>query len=567
VARRPPQALAAQAERKGRLSVNTIDDMALPSRGGRTTRDGQATVRDAAPPRQPAAWWLSTSSLAWRLFFTCWILYGIHFATDVVREHYPAVALGDHFTFRLDAYGGLHPDLFETPGRGWHIGNNPGVSLFAAIPYALSRPLVDPLVERVQAGRAARGDTVAPDFDSPRARSPGFFAEAYRRGLDVKLGLAALVTHTFFMAPASALGVLFVFLALRWVLRSDRDAFWLAMAYAFATPVFFRTGFLNHNLMLGHIAFAGFYGVWNPGRSVWPSDRTRTFLAGVAGGTAMLFDYSGVVFLLGIFAYALYRAWQDAGTHTAMRRGAIYVLGTLGPVFTLWFYQWQAFGNPFLPGQHWMPAVEFIDRGYQGYSLPQLELVLSLLFDHRYGLLLTAPILALAAASPFLRSRPETDVPRVEKWACLLLFVALLVFFAGNNYTRLQWNTGIRYLTPILPFLFLPAAIVLWRLPRPAFCSIVIASITLNWCMAMNREVWRPLGVFEPVIRVFTAGFQLPALTTVSRMEMFRNWVPETVSVLPIFAITAAVLWVLWSGAQRSRTVEPSGHRAPDSHV
>jgi hypothetical protein len=50
-------------------------------------------------------------------------------------------------------------------------------------------------------------------------------------------------------------------------------------------------------------------------------------------------------------------------------------------------------------------------------------------------------------------------------------------------------------------------------------------------------------------------------------MEMFRNWVPETVSVLPIFAITAAVLWVLWSGAQRSRTVEPSGYRAPDSHV
>jgi hypothetical protein len=69
------------------------------------------------------------------------------------------------------------------------------------------------------------------------------------------------------------------------------------------------------------------------------------------------------------------------------------------------------------------------------------------------------------------------------------------------------------------------------------------------------------------VIRVFTAGFQLPALTTVSRMEMFRNWVPETVSVLPIFAITAAILWVVWSSARRSRTVEPSGYRAPDSHV
>ena len=44
-------------------------------------------------------WRLSPASTAWRLFFTCWVVYGLHFATDVVREHYPAVALGDDFTF------------------------------------------------------------------------------------------------------------------------------------------------------------------------------------------------------------------------------------------------------------------------------------------------------------------------------------------------------------------------------------------------------------------------------------------------------------------------------------
>ena len=44
--------------------------------------------------------------------------------------------------------------------------------------------------------------------------------------------------------------------------------------------------------------------------------------------------------------------------------------GTLPGVLLLWFYQWKAFGNPFLPGQHWMPPVEFIDRGYQGFQFP-----------------------------------------------------------------------------------------------------------------------------------------------------------------------------------------------------
>ncbi len=73
-------------------------------------------------------------SIAWRLFLTCWIVYALHFATDISREIYPAVALGDHFSFRVDEYAGLHDDLFEKEGYGWHIGNNPGVSMMAALP-------------------------------------------------------------------------------------------------------------------------------------------------------------------------------------------------------------------------------------------------------------------------------------------------------------------------------------------------------------------------------------------------------------------------------------------------
>ena len=93
--------------------------------------------------KAPKPWRLPATSMAWRLFLSAWIIFSLHFATDIVREHYPAIALGDHFSFRLDEYGGLHPDLFEKPGWGWHIGNNPGVSMLAAIPYVLARPLID----------------------------------------------------------------------------------------------------------------------------------------------------------------------------------------------------------------------------------------------------------------------------------------------------------------------------------------------------------------------------------------------------------------------------------------
>ena len=41
---------------------------------------------------------------------------------------------------------------------------------------------------------------------------------------------------------------------------------WLALLYAFGTPVFFRTGFINHNMILGHFTFVAFLAMWNPGK-------------------------------------------------------------------------------------------------------------------------------------------------------------------------------------------------------------------------------------------------------------------------------------------------------------
>src|SRR5204863_6413819 len=117
---------------------------------------------------------------------------------------------------------------------------------------------------------------------TPSANARRFYTEAYKRGLDIKLGLAAFVMQAFCMAPSSAIGVVLVFFALLYTLKNQRLAMWLALLYAFGTPVFFRTGFLNHNLMLGHIAFAGVLCVWNPWNGTRLSARTRDFWCGVA---------------------------------------------------------------------------------------------------------------------------------------------------------------------------------------------------------------------------------------------------------------------------------------------
>src|SRR5579864_9208356 len=85
----------------------------------------------------PKRWIFPTRSIAFRLFFTCWIIYVTHLATNTVRELYLGIAIGDHLSFRVDEYANMNPDLFNKKGYGRHIGANPGASMLGAIPYFL----------------------------------------------------------------------------------------------------------------------------------------------------------------------------------------------------------------------------------------------------------------------------------------------------------------------------------------------------------------------------------------------------------------------------------------------
>jgi hypothetical protein len=345
-----------------------------------------------------------------------------------------------------------------------------------------------------------------------------------------------------------AAGAVLMFALLWRLLPTERQAAGLALLFAFGTPLFYRAGFLNHNMVLGLFAFAAFLFIWSPGRVPKPSERAQFLAAGLAAGLTILFDYSGVVFVAALFLYPHLVNRVPLDARSVIRRSFWFGMGGVGPVLLLWFYQWRAFGNPFLPGQHWMPPVEWIELGYQGYGSPQPELLWALAFDHRFGLFAFCPLLLLAFAAPWVERGPGRRLPRRELWSCLAIFAAVWVFFSGSNYTRLQWNTGIRYMTPILPFLFLPAAMVLLRLPRLLLYAIGIGSVVLGWCMAMNREIWHSLGVLAPVVRVFTNGFQLPALTTLERMRsVFGDVVTGSTSPLPLFVLAGVMIYLLWT--------------------
>lgn len=493
------------------------------------------------------SWLRLPASPRWRIFLVAWVLFSAHFATNVVREHYPAFSLAEHGTFRVDDYQGFHPDIFVHADGHAYINNQVFVSALAAVPLFVFDPALDALqayrLRQLQAGGGPDGDYRT---DKPLRRA--FFDRVAAAGLDLRFGAATVVTSVFFMAPLTALFLVVFYGVLRCRGVEARDAAGLAMLLGFATPLFFRTSTLNHNMFVMYGMFAAFALLWPHRGQELPVLAWRRYAAGFFGGVTLATDYIGVVVLPLLWAYLVLSRRATAPWPRALRESVPMVAGSLPPVFFLLYSQWAMFGDPFLPAQYWMEIGNpYATEGLRGFSWPALDLLWQNLFHPGFGLFVWAPLLALALV-PATGYRPDSLIlPRRERWFVIAAFAALLLFSSANQFARLQWNSGFRYLVPLVPFLMLALADHWRRLPAWARWSLAVPAVLHAWVLAVFRETaGRSWELF------LAEGPQLPWLR-VLRMTSSPESGPLHSVWLPIvlLAATAAVALLIWRGGAR----------------
>jgi hypothetical protein len=481
-------------------------------------------------------------------------VYALHFATNTVREVYPALTLGDALSFNVAPYVALHPDLFTMPDGRAFSNNNPGASLLGAVPYALLRPVLDRMVARINERRRAAGATGAHEYQSEWPMAREFYQQAYERGLDVKFALGAGVMQAFGMAPLSALAVVVMFRILRVRLAAPRSALYLAGLYAFATPVFYRSGQLNQNLIVAHCALLAFFVLWRPVDPGASPRRPMYLLAGLLCGWAVVCDYSGVVVLLILGSYAW---WHRSKLPIGVRRRSdplLFIVGAGASIAVLLWYQWSSFGNLFLPAQFYMPTPE---HAYTGMGRPDPVLLWRTLFDLRFGLFISAPLLLLSLHVPSWWGHRGL-LPSGETRLAVAFILSFLLFCSANHYGYMQFNTGVRHVVPITPFLFLLAASTLLRLPKAGAVVVGIAGLLWSWSLAMYREVELGWGVLEAPKHFLTQGIQLPWLNTLQRLGYLHGPLPSVV-VLSAGAVLLLFIWRIRSSQQSEEGVRVPG--------
>jgi hypothetical protein len=481
-----------------------------------------------------------------RLFLIGWLLYSVHFATNVVREHYPAFAIVDHGTFRVDEYQGFHSDIFVHRDGHSVVGNQVFVSVLAAVPRFIFDPVLD-AIERYSKAKIAREGVTPTGYRIDKPMRVQFFELVKERGLDLRFGAATAVTSVFFMAPITAAFLVFFHRVLRRRGMAPGDATGLTFLLGFGTPLFFRTSTLNHNLFVMYAMFAAFALLWPraPDEAIPPR---RLALAGLFAGVTLATDYVAVIILPLLFAYLVLSRLRSAPWLVAIRESLVFVAGTIPPLLFLLYSQWAMYGNAFLPGQAWMPNQnEFVGMGMRGFTWPDPELFVMSLIDPSFGLYSWGPILLLALLPARRLKAQSLFFPMFERrWLAVTVLVFLL-FSSANQYSRLQFNSGFRYLIPLVPFMMLAIADHWVRL-RPALrWTLATAAIVHSWVLTVFRE---------PIVRswqmFFAEGPQLPwyrvlSLTGDPSSPLLATWwVPSL-----ILALALLMAWTIWQRGAR----------------
>jgi hypothetical protein len=203
-----------------------------------------------------------------------------------------------------------------------------------------------------------------------------------------------------------------------------------------------------------------------------------------------------------------------------------------------------------------MPETTYSGQGFRGMSWPAADLFAANLFDPRFGLFAFSPVLILGLPGMWLA--PEAWFSRTEKRLFAAAALAFLLFCSANQFARMQWNTGVRYLVPMIPFLLFGTVAVLERLPARVRHAIAAAAFAQAWVLAMVRE-----SVPESVASVLSNGPQLPWLTVLGKMApQYLDGISGPPPAWPFMLAAAAAIAFLWS---RVPSPSPRPVGAPES--
>lgn len=338
-------------------------------------------------------------------------------------------------------------------------------------------------------------------------------------------------------------------LYLVWLMRrflahfvSDAWATSLAATYAVGTLAFsYAEAFMSHQLT-AVLLFSAFYAAWRVLEGAW---RERGWLVvGALCGLAVLSEYTAALTVLGLAGWVVIRRFGQWGP--LGRAVALVVVGGLPFLALLGWYHQVVFG-------HWYESgyKHLNDAGYQGWHvggflgirLPDPRAFVLSFFSPLRGFFTLSPVLLLGLVG--LRGLKAEPKAKGLFSLTVLLLVANAYFTSSFSYDSWGWCVGPRHLTPLIPFLMLPAALWLSKRAegRPAYgfgVGLGLSSVLVTGLVVLTNYVPDDVStsLFGLALPLYRDGYWPPTL-------LWLLGVNNPLSGAVAFVLLAAVVLVL----------------------
>lgn len=234
---------------------------------------------------------------------------------------------------------------------------------------------------------------------------------------------------------------------------------------------------------------------------------SRALLAGFFTGWTVSLEYHALPVAIVLALWGLYAFWRPTRLVAFGAGGAFHAAMVM-------LFQWQAFGNPFMPGHKMVENPRFAAEHHQGLFgilMPTWDHVKALAYDPGFGFIGTSPFMALGLlAVPFgllfvgSGTRRARRIRRLAALTWMVAMAGLVAVNAGFIEWRAGWTVGPRYLGAAPPFFAFGAVVALERIA--------------------GHGALRRAGV-----RGVAGGLALASVLTIGTVGLVYDTLPETI--------------------------------------
>ena len=323
----------------------------------------------------------------------------------------------------------------------------------------------------------------------------------------------------------------------------------LVLLYALGTLAFsYSLLFMSHQTT-ATLLFAAFFLIWRWSRA----ERSQEALlaAGALGALAVSAEYTSAMPAGLLALYVLLAAREQK--RPWLRNIALLAGGAAPVIALLLVYHWKCFGGPLETGYRHLADSAYQPwhvGGFLGIRTPEPRALLLSFFSPLRGLFALAPALVLGFLGLPRLLREGSRKPELRPLAIftIVLVAGYVYFTASFSYDSWGWTTGPRHLTGLIPFLLLPAGLLIGALISPiarGVCiGLLLASIFITAALSFVNYVPDDmsdalLGLALPLAR---SGYFVP---TVVNFFGWANPIPGAVlEIIPIL-VGLGLAWTL----------------------